>query len=106
MTEKMPRRRIRAHYQQLSQFERRRIIELKEGGGVLELLVIWVEAMQTLEDAGKHGWKMADFSAMMVAVDLGPQQIERTDCLSYQLSQRLIHRYQPSDELHAHECPP
>ncbi|GFW91970.1 HTH_Tnp_Tc3_2 domain-containing protein [Trichonephila clavipes] len=32
MTEKMPRRGIRAHYEQLSEFERGRIIELKEGG--------------------------------------------------------------------------
>ncbi|GFV41193.1 hypothetical protein TNCV_2979471 [Trichonephila clavipes] len=32
MTEKMPRRRIRAHYEQLSEFERGRIIGLKEAG--------------------------------------------------------------------------
>ncbi|GFX46241.1 hypothetical protein TNCV_1371831 [Trichonephila clavipes] len=65
-----------------------------------------IEAMQALQDAGKNGWKMADFSVMMVADDLGPQQIGRTDRLSDQLSQRLIHRYQPSDVLHAHEYPP
>ncbi|GFV72454.1 transposable element Tc1 transposase [Trichonephila clavipes] len=40
---------------------------------------------------------MADFSVMMVAVDLEPQQIGRTDRLSDQLSQCLIYRYQPSD---------
>ncbi|GFT40434.1 hypothetical protein TNCV_1646361 [Trichonephila clavipes] len=31
-TEKMPRRRIRAHYEQLSEFERGRIIGLEEAG--------------------------------------------------------------------------
>ncbi|XP_035222486.1 uncharacterized protein LOC118195296 [Stegodyphus dumicola] len=33
--------------------------------------------MRRLEDAGKNGWTMADFSSMMVTVDLGPQQIGR-----------------------------
>ncbi|GFY02730.1 hypothetical protein TNCV_3506101 [Trichonephila clavipes] len=32
-----------------------------------------------LEDSGKNGWTMADFSVMMVAVDLGEQQMGRTD---------------------------
>ncbi|GFX46419.1 uncharacterized protein TNCV_238811 [Trichonephila clavipes] len=32
MTEKMPSRGIRAHYEQLSEFKRGRIIELKEAG--------------------------------------------------------------------------
>ncbi|GFW39114.1 HTH_Tnp_Tc3_2 domain-containing protein [Trichonephila clavipes] len=32
MTEKMPRLKIRAHYEQLSEFERGRIIEMKEAG--------------------------------------------------------------------------
>ncbi|GFS72690.1 uncharacterized protein TNCV_1420861 [Trichonephila clavipes] len=31
-TEKMPRRRIRAHYEQLSKLERGRIIGMREGG--------------------------------------------------------------------------
>ncbi|GFX97102.1 hypothetical protein TNCV_555921 [Trichonephila clavipes] len=50
-----------------------------------------------LEDAGKNEWTMADFSVIMVLVDLGPQRIKRTDLLIDQESQRLIHRYQPSD---------
>ncbi|GFW43122.1 transposable element Tc1 transposase [Trichonephila clavipes] len=33
--------------------------------------------MRPLEDVEKNGWTMADFSVMMVAVDLGPQQIGR-----------------------------
>lgn len=37
---------------------------------------------------------------MMVAIDLGPQQIERTAWLSDQLSWHLIHRYQPSCPIH------
>ncbi|GFY16857.1 uncharacterized protein TNCV_3689151 [Trichonephila clavipes] len=53
--------------------------------------------MWPLEDAVKNGWTMADFSIIMVAVDLGQQQIGRTNCLSDQLSQHLIHRYQPSE---------
>ncbi|GFU73900.1 hypothetical protein TNCV_555281 [Trichonephila clavipes] len=73
-------RRIQAHYEQLLEFERGRIIELKEAGWQIgESLVMWVEAMRPLEDAGKNEWTMADFSVMMVAVDLGPQQIGRTD---------------------------
>ncbi|GFU36611.1 hypothetical protein TNCV_802691 [Trichonephila clavipes] len=38
--------------------------------------------MQPIEDAGKNGWRVADFSVIMVAADLGPQQIGRTtiDC--------------------------
>ncbi|GFX41733.1 uncharacterized protein TNCV_388461 [Trichonephila clavipes] len=53
--------------------------------------------MRQLQDADKNGWTVAAFSVMMVTVDLGPQQIRRTDCLSDQMSQRLIHRYLPSD---------
>ncbi|PRD21377.1 UNVERIFIED_CONTAM: hypothetical protein NCL1_51885 [Trichonephila clavipes] len=52
--------------------------------------------MRPLEEADKNGWTVADFRVRMVAVDLGTQQI-RTDGLLDQLSQRLIHRYQPSD---------
>ncbi|GFX65359.1 hypothetical protein TNCV_3169061 [Trichonephila clavipes] len=72
MTEKMPRLEIQAHYEQLSEFERGHIIELKEAGWANRgPIIIWVEAMRPLKDAGKNGWKMADFSVMMVAVDLG-----------------------------------
>ncbi|PRD28012.1 UNVERIFIED_CONTAM: hypothetical protein NCL1_33730 [Trichonephila clavipes] len=46
--------------------------------------------MWPLEDAG---WTVPDFSVMLVAVNLRPQQIQRTDLLS----QCLIRRYQPSD---------
>ncbi|GFU67256.1 hypothetical protein TNCV_4130101 [Trichonephila clavipes] len=46
-------------------------------GQIGELLIIWVEAMRPLEDAGKNWLKMAAFSTMMVAVDLRPQQIGR-----------------------------
>ncbi|GFY35830.1 hypothetical protein TNCV_4842061 [Trichonephila clavipes] len=50
---------------------------MKEAGfqQIGESLVIWVEAMRPLEDTGKKGWIIADFSVMMVEVDLGPQQI-------------------------------
>ncbi|GFX73956.1 transposable element Tcb1 transposase [Trichonephila clavipes] len=58
---------------------------------------MWFKVMRPLEDAGKKKSRMADFNVMMVVVDLGPQQIERTYCLSDQLSQCLIHPYQPSD---------
>ncbi|GFT69457.1 hypothetical protein TNCV_1297511 [Trichonephila clavipes] len=62
--------------------------------------------MRALEDAGKNEWKMVDFIDRILVVDLGPQQIGRTDLMSDQLSQHLIHRYQPSDVRPAHECPP
>ncbi|GFU35731.1 hypothetical protein TNCV_1204031 [Trichonephila clavipes] len=51
-TEKMLRHRIRAHYKQLSEFERGCIIRLKEAVWQIgELLVIWVETMQPLEES-------------------------------------------------------
>ncbi|GFU96724.1 uncharacterized protein TNCV_839491 [Trichonephila clavipes] len=53
--------------------------------------------MRLLEDADKNGWTVADFSVMMVVVDIGPQQIGRTYLLSDQPAQRLSHHYQPSD---------
>ncbi|GFX89856.1 uncharacterized protein TNCV_1535031 [Trichonephila clavipes] len=37
--------------------------------------------MWSLEDAGRTGWTVAIFSDMMVTVDLGSQQIRRTDKL-------------------------
>ncbi|GFS58854.1 hypothetical protein TNCV_4271421 [Trichonephila clavipes] len=62
----MHRRRIRAHYEQLSEFEIGRIIEMTEGGWVHigESLAIWVEAMRPLEVADNNGWTVADFSVM------------------------------------------
>ncbi|GFX58542.1 hypothetical protein TNCV_417221 [Trichonephila clavipes] len=50
----------------LSEFRRGRIIEFKRGQieHIGESLVIWVEVMRPLEDAGKNGWTTADFSVM------------------------------------------
>ncbi|GFV01425.1 transposable element Tc1 transposase [Trichonephila clavipes] len=98
----MPRYRIQTHYEKLSEFQRGRIMGLKEAGWAISL-VVRVETIWSLEDAGKNGWTMADFSVMMVAVELG-QQIGRTDWLSDQLSQSLIHCYQPLDAQPASEC--
>ncbi|GFX10373.1 hypothetical protein TNCV_1867681 [Trichonephila clavipes] len=76
----MPRRGTWAHCEQLSEFERGRIIEPKEAG--------WENSrisrhMGRSDAAIRRCWqewvKMADFSIMMVAVDLGTQQIGRTD---------------------------
>ncbi|GFY04205.1 transposable element Tcb1 transposase [Trichonephila clavipes] len=63
----MPRHGIQAHYEHLSEFKRGRNIGLKEAGcgQIGESLVLWVEVMWPLEDAGKNGWTMADFSIMM-----------------------------------------
>ncbi|GFW04881.1 hypothetical protein TNCV_4881161 [Trichonephila clavipes] len=72
-TEKISRHRIRAHYEQLSEFKGGRIIRLKEAIWANQRITRHtVEAMRPLEDAGKNGWTTADFSAMMVAVDLAP----------------------------------
>ncbi|GFW61871.1 hypothetical protein TNCV_4668961 [Trichonephila clavipes] len=69
----MPRRRIRAHFEQLSEFERGPIIGLKEAGWANRRIARHMgQVMRPLEDAGKNGWTVADFSVMMVAVDLGP----------------------------------
>ncbi|GFV76820.1 hypothetical protein TNCV_4730401 [Trichonephila clavipes] len=72
---------IRAHYEQLSELVRGRIIGLEEAGWTnwRESLIIWVKTMWPLEDSDKNGWRTADFSIMMVVVDLEPQQIMRTD---------------------------
>ncbi|GFX22482.1 uncharacterized protein TNCV_3601131 [Trichonephila clavipes] len=51
----------------------------RQVGQIGESFVIRVEAMRPLEDADKNRWTLADFSFMMVAVDLDPQQIGRTD---------------------------
>ncbi|GFU48620.1 transposable element Tc1 transposase [Trichonephila clavipes] len=37
-----------------------------------------LKTMRSLEDAGKNGWTVADFSVIMVAINLGSQQIGRT----------------------------
>ncbi|GFV60792.1 transposable element Tc1 transposase [Trichonephila clavipes] len=52
----MPHRNIRAHYEQLPEFERGCILGLNETGWTnWRTLVILVEAMRPLEDAGKNG---------------------------------------------------
>ncbi|GFS91250.1 hypothetical protein TNCV_1306751 [Trichonephila clavipes] len=58
-------------YEQLSEFERDRIIGMKEDGSVNRRIARHIGGrMWPLEDTGKNGWTMADFSVMMVAVDL------------------------------------
>ncbi|GFV46936.1 uncharacterized protein TNCV_3033331 [Trichonephila clavipes] len=53
--------------------------------------------MRPLEDVDKNRWEVTDFSVMMVAVDLGTQQIRMTDRLSDQLLQSLFHRHNHAD---------
>ncbi|GFW73419.1 hypothetical protein TNCV_2800831 [Trichonephila clavipes] len=71
----MPRRRIRVHYEQLSQFARGRIIGLKEVVGQIgERLAILIEAMWPLDDTDQNGWgALAYLSIMVVAAALGTQ---------------------------------
>lgn len=59
-------------------------------GQIEELLEIQVEGKRRSEDAGKNGWTTADFGVMMVMIDLGAQQIGRTEWLSDQFYQHLI----------------
>ena len=76
----MPRRRIRAHYEQLSEFAKGRIIGLKEAGWANRRIARHLGRSDgRSEDAGKNGSTTADFSVVMVAADLGPQQIGRTE---------------------------
>ncbi|GFW65879.1 hypothetical protein TNCV_587051 [Trichonephila clavipes] len=78
-TKKVPRHKIRAHYEQLSEFEGGLIIGLKEAVVKIgELFVIWVEVMRLIENADKNGWTVADFSVMIAVIDVGPQKIRRT----------------------------
>ncbi|GFV02843.1 hypothetical protein TNCV_3609721 [Trichonephila clavipes] len=71
----MPRRRIRGHYEQLSEFERDRIIGLKETSWENQRIA----RHMSRSDADKNGWTMADFRVMMVAVDLVPHQIGKIE---------------------------
>ncbi|GFW72400.1 transposable element Tc1 transposase [Trichonephila clavipes] len=72
----MPRLRIQAHYEQLSKFERGRIIGMKNAGSANRRITRQIgRRMRPLEATGKNGWTMADFSVMMVAVDLRTRQI-------------------------------
>ncbi|GFV19798.1 hypothetical protein TNCV_480241 [Trichonephila clavipes] len=76
----MPRRESLAHTSNCQSLKE--VVSLNEKrqvGQTGETLVIWVEAMRPLEDGGKNGCKIPDFSLMMVAVDLRPQQIGRID---------------------------
>ncbi|GFW36137.1 uncharacterized protein TNCV_4930001 [Trichonephila clavipes] len=77
----MPRRRIRAHDEQLSEFERGRIIGLKEGG--------WANR----RFARHIGRSNAVFRRCCGRSRAGPRSGGQID----QLSQHLIHRYQPYD---------
>ncbi|GFX48172.1 transposable element Tc1 transposase [Trichonephila clavipes] len=72
----------------VTEFERGRIIGLKEGGfgKIGESFGVWVEAIWPLEDAGKNGWKIADFSVMIVAFDLGGQM----DCWNQADWRRIV----------------
>ncbi|GFS94214.1 hypothetical protein TNCV_3786711 [Trichonephila clavipes] len=73
-------RRIRAHYEQLSEFERGRIIGLKEAGWANRRIARHMgRSDAAIRNIGKNGWTKADFSVLMVAVDLGLQRIGRTD---------------------------
>ncbi|GFX44157.1 hypothetical protein TNCV_4119531 [Trichonephila clavipes] len=51
-----------------------------------------LDAMRLLEDAGKNGWTMADFSVMIVTVNIGPYQIGRTAFTVPNLSLSTIRR--------------
>ncbi|GFT13100.1 hypothetical protein TNCV_431931 [Trichonephila clavipes] len=76
----MPRRRIRAHYEKMSEFKRGRIIGLKG----TELANRRITRHMGRSDAAirrccNNEWTIADFSVMRVVVNLEPQQIGRTD---------------------------
>ncbi|GFT66649.1 hypothetical protein TNCV_4803421 [Trichonephila clavipes] len=76
----MPRRRIRAHYEQLSEFEGGRIIGMKNAGSANQRIARQISRMmRPLEDTGKNGWTMEDYSVMIVVVDQGTRQIGNSD---------------------------
>ncbi|GFV26470.1 hypothetical protein TNCV_3361231 [Trichonephila clavipes] len=63
-------------YEQLSEFERGRIIKMKQAGSANQRIARHIgRRIRPLEDTGKDGWTMANFSPMMAAIDLGPRQI-------------------------------
>ncbi|GFU98625.1 hypothetical protein TNCV_3654561 [Trichonephila clavipes] len=69
---------IRAHYEQMSEFERGRIIEPKEAGWTNRRIA---HHMGRSDVAIRRCWQewVENGSVMMAAVDLGPQQIGSTD---------------------------
>ncbi|GFX54257.1 hypothetical protein TNCV_3823561 [Trichonephila clavipes] len=71
---------MQAHHQQLSEFERGRIIVLKEAAWAKRRINRHMgQSVRLLEDAGKIEWTNTGCHVMMVVVELGPQQIKRID---------------------------
>lgn len=103
----MPRRRVRAHYEQLLKFEIGRIVGLKDTSLANRKIARhsgWNEA--AIRRCWENRRTTVDFYVMMAAVDLEQQQIGRTEWLLDQLSQHLINRYQPLGVGPTHKCPP
>ncbi|GFY31722.1 HTH_Tnp_Tc3_2 domain-containing protein [Trichonephila clavipes] len=100
----MPRRRIRAHYEQLSEFERGRIIGLKEGGWANRRIA---RHMGRNNAAIKRRWHEWVFNDKFQRHDGNgrPRATTEQDRLSDQLSQLFNHHYQPSDVRPTHEYP-
>ncbi|GFW67434.1 uncharacterized protein TNCV_3391051 [Trichonephila clavipes] len=98
----MPRRSIRAHYEQLSKFERGSIIELKEGGCANRRIT---GHMGRSDVAIRRYWQKWVDNGRFQRHD-GSSRPMATEDLSDQLSQLLIHCYKPSNVRPAHECPP
>ncbi|GFX88126.1 HTH_Tnp_Tc3_2 domain-containing protein [Trichonephila clavipes] len=104
----MPRRRIRAHYEQLSGFERGRIIGLKEAGCTNWRIALH---MDRSDAAIKRCWQeWVDIGKFQRHDGSGrprsPAEQEDWLIVGSALSQCLIHRYQQSDVRPAHEYPP
>ncbi|GFT78085.1 hypothetical protein TNCV_2820801 [Trichonephila clavipes] len=57
---------------------------MKEAGSANQRIARHIgQRMWPLEDTGKNGWTMADFSVMMLEFDLGPRQIGKEIMVNY-----------------------
>lgn len=71
----MLRRRIRAHYEQMSEFERGRFTSLKEAGWTNRAIARHLgRSDAAIDDVIKSGSTTAYISVRTTVVDLGPQQ--------------------------------
>ncbi|GFV80113.1 uncharacterized protein TNCV_1476761 [Trichonephila clavipes] len=92
-TEKVPHHRIRAHYEQLPEFERDRIIELKEEDWTDKRIARHMGRSDAVIERCWQKWVDND----RFPRHDGSGRSRVTELLSDLLSQRLIHRCQTSD---------
>ncbi|GFS70039.1 HTH_Tnp_Tc3_2 domain-containing protein [Trichonephila clavipes] len=99
----MPRHRIRAHYEQPSEFERGRIIGLKDGGWANRRIA---RHMGRSNAAIRRCWQEWVDNSRFQRHDGCGRPRDTADQENRLIVRSTINRHQPSDVRPAHECPP